>query len=688
MKVKALIASLALMGNAMAQTTTSFETPEYQLSKVLKSINASYAYSRGYTGKGSVIAVLDTGIDTSNNQFKDKILFIQDFSGSGTPLDRVGHGTHVAGIAAAARDGIGVQGVAYDAKLIIGKISDNGSILPNNLLAGVAWANQTGADVANMSVGWQMSTSYLSAKLMSPGLYTTKFTNTGSLPIGSLFSPTAWAQATQGEMVLVMAAGNDSTKWSQGLAGLATATDSKGNLLLGGRVLIAGNWDPTNNAANITSNGAAHLCQNTVSGVMGTLYCADKYKTWDFYLMAPGTSIVSTVPKTSGIAQIIDRGTMQPTGLAYMTGTSMAAPAVAGGVAILHQMWPQMKGSNLVRLLLVTANKDIPNYNLYVHGQGLMDLDKATRPYGATGIPTTGRLSGPNLANVRPLVYTGGSASTGGLTGLMVVDEFERDFYMDSKVLTAHKIKTQFNLNQLLMAYDTKNAYTLFNNYTHRVNGKAGNFEFAVYKDLTDPINASPSMIEFGYTKSYDNMSVKLTGGFFNEQNTWLGNSIGSFVGDGNNTASHTYFTNIGINKVVDNTNFYATYATGFTKTNANSANITSIGTVYSNTWTVGSEYISGHNTYGLMIYKPVTVYKAMADVVAPVGLDSDFNVIQNSKANLAAQTKEMRLGFYHKFEDKKEYQSMAFIESRFNYHGQEGMRDTAVGVKFTKWFN
>lgn len=685
MKLKTLAFSIAvMMGNAYGQTT-KFETSEYLLSKSLKLINASSAYSRGYTGKDSVIGIIDTGIDTSSDQFKNKILFVQDFSSSGTVIDRVGHGTHVAGIAAAAKDEIGVHGVAYDAKLIIAKVTDNGSVGTATLINALSWVNSTGADVANMSLGWMVSSNYSMAKQIGTGLYSTKFSNTGTLPIGSLFDVPALVKSLQSEMVIVISAGNDKTKWSQGLAGLATLTDSKGNLALGGRMIIAGNYDQNTNQINPTSNGAAHLCQNVVKGVMNQEYCADKFKTWEFYILAPGTSILSTVPKIDGIPQKLD-ASFNPTGLATMTGTSMSAPAVSGAVAIIHQMWPQMKGANIVRLLLVTANKTIPNYNMYVHGQGLLDLEKATRPIGNLGIPTTGRLSGPNLTNVRPLIYTGGSASTGGLTSVMVVDEFERDFYTDSKLLTAYKIKPQFNLNQMMFTYEGKNPYVLFNNYSHKLVTGNNTYEFSMYRDLYN-MQSTVGMLEFGYKKDYDYASVKFTGGYFNESNTWLGNTIGSFMGEGNNKNSHTTYMGMHVNKQLANTNLYASFITGVTNTNSNSENITSIGKAYSNTYTMGAEHNVGNNTFGLMYYKPVTIHRAMADIVAPVGLDSEFNVVQNSRANLAASVKEHRVGFYHKFEDKKYYKSMAFIESRYNYRGQEGMKDTAVGVNFTKYF-
>jgi subtilisin family serine protease len=684
MKSKIVVSALLLLVGSNVFSQTQFQTTEYNLSNALKSINASSAYARGYTGRDSVIGILDSGIDTSSNQFKDKILLIRDFTGSGTPIDRIGHGTHVAGIAAAARDGIGIHGVAYDAKLVIGKVTDNGMVGTNNLLTAASWINSTGVDVINMSLGWTLSQSYLSAKSMSNGVYQTKFTNTGSLPISSLFNTSSWAQALQGESVIVISAGNDGTKWSQGMAGLATLTDTKGSLVFGGRILIAGNYNPATNTINNTSNGAAHLCQTTVKGVMNTQYCADKYKTWEFYLMAPGTNILSTVPKTAGIPQKYD-ASLQPTGLATMTGTSMSAPVISGAAAIIHQMWPQMKGSNVAKLLLVTANKNIPNYNLYVHGQGLLDLEKATRPVGNLGIPTTGRLAGPSLSAVKPLVYTGGSASTGGLTKLMVVDSFERDFYTPGEILTARVPPREFNLAQALMVYDNKNPYVLFNNYTNKFSATLhNNMNVNVYKNVNDD---SLGMFDVSYSKKYNDVQVTVSTGSFSEKTTWLGNSVGSFVGDGNNKSGNTYYTSLHVNKTIDTSKLYMSYNTGITFTKSSSENITSIGNVLSQSWTLGAERSLGNHTLGLMLYSPVTVYKAMADVVAPIGLDNEFNVIQNSKVNLSANVKELRMGLYHKFENTRDIKSMLFLEKRQNYRGQSSVDDVAFGLSMIKSF-
>ena len=228
MKLKMLVASLALAyGSAGAQTSV-WETSEYFKSRTLQSVNASTAYSRGYTGKGSKIAILDSGIDTKNVDFQNgKLLLVKDFTNSGSVVDTIGHGTHVAGIAAAAKNNIGVQGVAFDANLLIGKITTSGIVAVSAIPTAIQWASSNGADVANLSLNFTLTQSALKANLIAPGVYSTMYTNTSALPGG--LNAAQWAAAMGSQMVLVVAAGNDGTPWSGGLATLSYTTDAKGN---------------------------------------------------------------------------------------------------------------------------------------------------------------------------------------------------------------------------------------------------------------------------------------------------------------------------------------------------------------------------------------------------------------------------------------------------------------------------
>lgn len=638
---------------------------EYNLSNSLVKIKAQSSYNRGYTGKNSVIAILDSGIDVTNTEFKNKILATKNFTDSKDIADKIGHGTHVAGIASASKNNFGIQGVAYDSRLIIGKISDDGFLSLKSVIDSVTWANKFGADVANLSVGFTVPAWELNPKLISPGVYATSFTNKGMFSYG--LNPAEIAIAIPGEMVIVLAAGNDGTKYSSALTTLATATDSRQNLLLGGRVIVAGNYDPKLDMINPTSSGPQHLCQNTVSGVMNQQYCADRYRLWDFYILAPGTNIISTVPKA-----------LSSSGLAAMTGTSMAAPAVSGSVAIIHQMWPQMKGSNIVQLLLVTANKTIPNYNKLVHGQGLLDLDRATQPYVLRGIPTTGRLNGPVLDNAQPLIFTSGSASIGNTTGIMVVDSFERDYYINLQNFLARKVVRDHKLQQTLYTYQYKNPYVLFNNIDKNINVTSNNFTYNVFFDSNNLTN-TPGMMELGYT--YNDVTFKY--GFMHENQTWLGNSLGSLYGQTNNTSSYTNFLGLEYNKVYDKIKVYGSHFVALTNTNSYSETINNIKNVYSNTYTMGLEYTDNNHSIGFINYKPVAVYKGQANLVAPVGLDNEFNIINQSKITLNSTIRETRQGLYYNYQ-KSNHSLTTYVEARNNYLGIQSQKDYAFGVSYS----
>lgn len=123
----------------------------------LEKVNAPGAWSLS-TGDGVVIAVPDTGVDLDHPDLEDKILtdiaksFIE---GSPGVDDDNGHGTHVAGIAAAATDnGIGIAGMGWDAMILPLKVLDAdgwGNVV--GLAYAIRYATDSGADVINLSLG-------------------------------------------------------------------------------------------------------------------------------------------------------------------------------------------------------------------------------------------------------------------------------------------------------------------------------------------------------------------------------------------------------------------------------------------------------------------------------------------------------------------------------------------------------
>ena len=109
----------------------------------------------GASGAGTVVAVVDTGVDLDHREFQGRIVGGYDFVGNDSVADDGhGHGTHVAGIIAAANDGRGVTGAAYSASIMpIRVLDDSGSGSTTDVVAGIRFAADNGADVINLSLG-------------------------------------------------------------------------------------------------------------------------------------------------------------------------------------------------------------------------------------------------------------------------------------------------------------------------------------------------------------------------------------------------------------------------------------------------------------------------------------------------------------------------------------------------------
>jgi subtilisin family serine protease len=132
-----------------------FEGAEAQAGDAAWGIGAVGADTSARTGAGVVVAVLDTGIDSTHPAFAGMSLVEQDFSGSGNG-DRQGHGTHCAGTILG-RDVDGTRiGVArgVDTALIGKVLGDDGSGDSNMIFQGIQWAIQQGAQVVSMSLGF------------------------------------------------------------------------------------------------------------------------------------------------------------------------------------------------------------------------------------------------------------------------------------------------------------------------------------------------------------------------------------------------------------------------------------------------------------------------------------------------------------------------------------------------------
>ena len=239
-----------------------------------------------------VVAVLDTGVDLGHPDLKGRLIPGTDIgSADSNPSDENGHGTHVAGIiAAASGNARGVSGTAPHVVVMPVKVaSDNGSIWDIAVAKGMDWAIARGARVINLSLG------------------------------GDNNSPTVNAaidRARSRGVVVVAAAGND-----------------------GGPVSQPAAYSPALAVAAVADQGPDFGVPGAAARYVRASYSNSGP---EVDLAAPGTAILSTIPTRSG-------------SYATVSGTSMATPFVSAAAALLFSRNPSLTAAEVETALVGTA---------------------------------------------------------------------------------------------------------------------------------------------------------------------------------------------------------------------------------------------------------------------------------------------------------------------------------------------
>lgn len=266
----------------------------------------------------ATIAIIDTGIDANHPDLN--VVRSVSFVPNGSLEDKCGHGTHVAGIAAAKNNNIGVVGVAPGAKLVSVKVLEK-NVLGRctgsdvSVLGGInyvmAHANET--DVANLSLGGTKS----------------------------IAENTAVARAVASGVTMVVAAGNsdeDASNFSPASEPTAitvsAVADTNGKCGgLGPSVDLRDAHDPSKMITNTDDSFASYSNFGELVDIA-----------------APGTKINSTVPLSRN-----------PQGYdATFSGTSMAAPHVAGAAALYKSVNHSARPSQVLDALLAIASTPLP----------------------------------------------------------------------------------------------------------------------------------------------------------------------------------------------------------------------------------------------------------------------------------------------------------------------------------------
>ncbi|WP_047982206.1 S8 family peptidase [Ornithinibacillus contaminans] len=150
-----------ILSAAWSPNDTYF-SPSYQYG--LFNTDADLAWDVAKGSASQEIAVLDTGVDYTHPDLDGKVIRGYDFvQNDNTPLDQNGHGTHVAGIAAAeTNNGTGIAGMAPNTKILAVRVLDasgNGSLA--DIADGITYAADSGAEVINLSLGCNCATQTL-----------------------------------------------------------------------------------------------------------------------------------------------------------------------------------------------------------------------------------------------------------------------------------------------------------------------------------------------------------------------------------------------------------------------------------------------------------------------------------------------------------------------------------------------
>lgn len=356
-KLLSLIALSLLLAkpyNLFAADADSFRTDEYygmdadpisakaNKNGALDIINAAGAYAQGYTGKGVTVGVTDAGtINFSHPEFSGKTgsnVVFDGLESTKVPLTwaELMHPTHVAGIAAADKNGFGMHGIAYDADIASsstikhyygGGRFESGSSFYDNYL--------TNPDIKIINNSWGTNLYLLDKKDFNEGI---EYLQSDDTVI-------AIEKAVNNNKLLVFSAANSGH--------LTAGLESNLDILTGDKAF-------NDNIITVTAAKANSFKKNENSGFDVQ---RDAIAIWsdlamyneDTTLSAPGWNINSAYADFEASGEYYR----------YDSGTSMAAPMVTGVGALVQQAFPYLSGKQIGDVLLSTANSNITNGSGY-----------------------------------------------------------------------------------------------------------------------------------------------------------------------------------------------------------------------------------------------------------------------------------------------------------------------------------
>ncbi len=382
----------------------------------LDNANVEYAHAAGLTGAGQTIAILDAGFRQSHVEFAGKTIY--------TPPDHApgvdDHGTGVASIAAGSATSGEMIGVAPGADLQLGAFDSFES-----MAAATRQAASVGAIVQNNSWGYEADAtrSQYDAVFGSPG---------GTDYINAL-------RDFAGRGIVVFAASNTVGRTR---ADLVSALPNFVSGLEASFITVVNAVPGYANGEIASASLVSSACLEAARWCMaadGTVYAAQAYT----YVTDSEGNIISSTPSD--------------TAYGIVSGTSFAAPQVAGAIALLAEAFPSLSAQELRARLLASANNSFFPHTGYVDfastvrhgyneelGHGFLDLKAALMPIGGSYLPQS---NGTMLSADRPVVL-GGALSGDALSTrlareeIVIVDALGGDFAAPGNIMAADMLLT------------------------------------------------------------------------------------------------------------------------------------------------------------------------------------------------------------------------------------------------------
>jgi serine protease len=317
------------------------------------------------TGAGAVVAIVDTGTETSHPELADRVLASRSFDASGSPAttDTAGHGTHVASLACGAgNNGIGLAGAGLRCQLLVVKVD----LSDSSVAAGIVWAVDHGADAINMSFGTDPDT-----------------------PASKAVRDAVEYAYAHG--VVMAAAAADSPIADQGYPADLLQPTGTGSDLAAGSGLSVTAADAFDRRAAFAGHGsqislAAYGAYDPAGPGPRGIFGAFTQGANELDLGSPGPP--TRLP--CGCRTIFAGDPRY----AYVQGTSMAAPMVTATGALMRHLNPDLGVARIVRILKETARRPAGaawNGDL---GWGILDAGAAlTRAAAADERPPTSRVA-------------------------------------------------------------------------------------------------------------------------------------------------------------------------------------------------------------------------------------------------------------------------------------------------------